>query len=448
VATVAEQGLDLLHFTRQLLEGVRDLVVLKIVGSGDSKVALAPDELARALELAQAHERAELERLFSGLTKLVEDVGQAALPQMTLEMGLVRLAGRPPLVAVQELVERFKRFEDLLGGGGPRPSGPSGAGSGGGPGSQRPPVRRAPGAPSGGFGAESRSESSSHLQELPSAPERGPAKLTLASVRSEAAIRSEAAVARSEDAGPRPAPQLAAISGISSAAAAALRIATVATPNPTPARPTPAHEARFTPRPAHVTTPEEAPPHPRDRDLQERASAGADTLDFDASASAQVNVSVPVPVRVPLPAAPSSTPAPHRPAPTFDSDWARIVAAVRSAQPALAAVLDHGMPLTVNSTTLQIGFPDGSFFGRQAQSGSAREAVLKAAEQVLGGRPNLVIGSPGGAKVSSLAELEENGRLARKAERREAALRHPAVMDAMEIFEESEASVDVQVDLE
>jgi hypothetical protein len=74
--------------------------------------------------------------------------------------------------------------------------------------------------------------------------------------------------------------------------------------------------------------------------------------------------------------------------------------------------------------------------------------VLKAAEQVLGGRPNLVIGSPGGAKVNTLAEMEENGRRARQAERREAALRHPAVLDAMEIFEESEASVDVQVDLE
>jgi hypothetical protein len=59
-----------------------------------------------------------------------------------------------------------------------------------------------------------------------------------------------------------------------------------------------------------------------------------------------------------------------------------------------------------------------------------------------------VIGSPGAAKINTLAEMEENGRQARKAERREAALSHPAVKDAMEIFEESEASVDVQVDLE
>ncbi|MEY4577495.1 MAG: hypothetical protein RL701_2198, partial [Pseudomonadota bacterium] len=134
VHVVADQGLDLLHFTRQLLECARDLVVLRVVGTADAPVALAPDELAQAQKLAQAHERSELERLFAGLTKLVEDVGQAGLPQMTLEMGLVRLAGRPPLVAMQELIERLKRFEDQLGGGGPpTPNAPNAPGGTRGP---------------------------------------------------------------------------------------------------------------------------------------------------------------------------------------------------------------------------------------------------------------------------------------------------------------------------
>jgi hypothetical protein len=128
--------------------------------------------------------------------------------------------------------------------------------------------------------------------------------------------------------------------------------------------------------------------------------------------------------------------------------WARIVALVRSSQPALAAVLDHGMPLEVDETLVHLGFPDGSFFGRQAQSASAREAVLKAAATELGTRPELKIGSPGNAKVSTLAQIDESGRQARKAERRKAALTHPLVVDALEIFEESESSVDVQVDME
>ena len=134
----------------------------------------------------------------------------------------------------------------------------------------------------------------------------------------------------------------------------------------------------------------------------------------------------------------------------MDSDWARIVAQVRSALPALAAVLNHGMPIEVTTATLRVGFPDGSFFGRQAQATNAREALLRAAAQVLGARPNLLIGTPtpSDAKVSTLAEIEEDGRRQRSAAKREAALSHPAVMDAMEIFGESEASVDVQVDIE
>ena len=131
-----------------------------------------------------------------------------------------------------------------------------------------------------------------------------------------------------------------------------------------------------------------------------------------------------------------------------DQAWARIVGAVKASQPALGAVLDHGMPLEVSKQSLRIGFPDGSFFGRQAQSVSAREAIVLAAEQVLGARPSLQIGSPGEAKISTLAQTEETARRTRNAARREAALRHPRVLDALEVFEESAGSVDVQVDLE
>jgi hypothetical protein len=170
-------------------------------------------------------------------------------------------------------------------------------------------------------------------------------------------------------------------------------------------------------------------------------------------APALLAIAPPAPAPVSEPAA-SGEPEPPRGSPlapaadSGDTLWARIVGQVRSAQPALGAVLDHGMPLEVNATTLRLGFPDGSFFGRQAQSAAARESLLKAAELLLGQRPNLLIGSPGNTKISTLAEIEETGRKTRTAARREAALSHPRVVDALEIFEESPANVDVQVDLE
>jgi hypothetical protein len=155
----------------------------------------------------------------------------------------------------------------------------------------------------------------------------------------------------------------------------------------------------------------------------------------------------PAPPQPKPPPAANDVPPPSAAGPD-DSLWARIVRQVKTSQPALGAVLDHGMPLEVTAKTLRIGFPDNSFFGRQAQSASARSSLLRAAEAVLGVTPELHIGSPGDAKLSTLAELEEKGRRVRKAARVEAALKHPSVVSAMEVFEESEGSVDVQVDME
>jgi hypothetical protein len=103
------------------------------------------------------------------------------------------------------------------------------------------------------------------------------------------------------------------------------------------------------------------------------------------------------------------------------------------------------MPLEVSTGMLRIGFPEGSFFGRQAQSPSARESILKAAEILFGARPQLVIGGNGDAKLATVAELEDSARKNREAAKKEAALSHPRVRDAIEVFEESTSSVLVEL---
>jgi len=422
VHEIGEQGLDVLHFTRQLLECARDLVVLRVVGEDDAPVALAPEELREARDLAEGYDRSELERLFSGLTKLVEEVGQAALPQMTLEMGLVRLASRPPLLSVQELVSRFKRFEEQLGsGGGPAPRG-GGPGGSSGPSGPRTPAKRPD------FSAMTPRVSRMDGPAPGSAPTpRGPqAQASVPSAAnvafSSAAPRLVTSVASPEPALPSSAPV--AVTLPASQPATIKPVLTIAPPPPEvpPARPEPA--------PAPTPTPAIAPPLPAAATPSPQDAAPASTPP------------------APSPSTPAILSYVDHSGDSTTARWARIVAVIRSSQPALAAVLDHGMPLEVSETLVHLGFPDGSFFGRQAQSPSAREAVLKAAARELGNRPELKIGSPGGAKVSTLAQLDESGRQARKAERRKVALTHPRVVDALEIFEESESSVDVHVDME
>jgi DNA polymerase-3 subunit gamma/tau len=422
VSTIVEQGLDTLHFARQLLECARDLVVLRVVGEADAHVELAPDELARAKQLSRTKERPELERLFSGLAKLVEEVGQAGLPQMTLEMGLVRLADRPPLVALQELVDRLKGIEERLSGG-------QGVGSPGGapPSGTRNPLKR-------GSGSDTGASLAARLtmpDGTPTAPSDVPpeAGSTASAARgttsqnSNTPVISPANTARDSADYLRPPLQ-------------------AATSLPAADRDQKPPAANLDPASVRSNVPL---PDVRSQELQPVAThlaAATIAADFEASrvsraaatAGAQTDV-LTRPVDAPT---------------SLDSEevWPRIVSQIKISQPALGAVLDHGMPLEVTPAVLRIGFPDGSFFGRQAQSTSAREAILRAAEQVLGARPTFSISVPGATKVTTLAETEETARRTRKAARREVALRHPSVIDAMEVFEESEGSVDVHVDLE
>ena len=130
-------------------------------------------------------------------------------------------------------------------------------------------------------------------------------------------------------------------------------------------------------------------------------------------------------------------------------DWFKLVMQLKGTQPALAAVLDHGTPIVVTPALLKVGFPDNSFFGRQAQSTGAKDGILRAAEQVFGARPELqIVRSDDQPAGQTLAAAEASHKKARQDGRREAALRHPRVQEALEVFGESEQSVEIHVDME
>ncbi|HJL17897.1 MAG TPA: DNA polymerase III subunit gamma/tau, partial [Sandaracinaceae bacterium LLY-WYZ-13_1] len=94
VDQLASHGLDMLHFARQLLELFRDMVVLQVSGPETELVAMVDEERRRATQTGASVDPQELQRAFSGLSKVVEDVAQSGTPRTALEMGLVRLATR------------------------------------------------------------------------------------------------------------------------------------------------------------------------------------------------------------------------------------------------------------------------------------------------------------------------------------------------------------------
>jgi hypothetical protein len=126
--------------------------------------------------------------------------------------------------------------------------------------------------------------------------------------------------------------------------------------------------------------------------------------------------------------------------------WQRIVAALHDAQPALGAVLEHAVPVQVDAASVRVSFPEGSFFGRQAMSAQARQALAEAAANVLGAAPRIEIGYGLQAARPTMAAVQAARQKERRAEVVQAALSHPKVKDAMDVFPEAEGNVQVEVD--
>ncbi|MFW6086716.1 MAG: DNA polymerase III subunit gamma/tau, partial [Myxococcota bacterium] len=143
VESLATQGADMLHFVRQLLSFVRDLVVLRVAGDDSDLVDLVPEEREAARQVAEGAELHELQRAFAALSRLVDDVARSATPKTVLEMGLVRIATRPAIRGVGELLERLEGLERRLGGGS---GGPRGGGGRPRPSPNRPSPSRTAGA--------------------------------------------------------------------------------------------------------------------------------------------------------------------------------------------------------------------------------------------------------------------------------------------------------------
>jgi DNA polymerase-3 subunit gamma/tau len=129
VAAMAEQGYDLAHVSKDLLAHLRNLVVARTLGDDSRPLLDLADEEARdVLALARAAEPDDLVRLFHGFSRAFDDVVRSGQVRATLEVTLVRLARRPPLLPLDELLARVGELERRLGG---APAPPPRGGGGG-----------------------------------------------------------------------------------------------------------------------------------------------------------------------------------------------------------------------------------------------------------------------------------------------------------------------------
>jgi len=322
---LADKSVDMQHFARQLLQLVRDLVVLKL-GAGDP-AEWVPEEREAAEALIGDVDILELQRVFRATSMVMDEMAHSPNPKLMLEMGLVRVATRPPLQAVSDLVARLEALQSHPG---------SGGGSSGGPRPPKPTPKPAP------RSAKPKAEAKQKAEAKPE-PETRPE--------------------------PEPKPQ---------------------DPNQ-PIMPATKHSGGFHTSSGEVLTPI------RRAALQE---------------------------------------------------WEELVGTLEQQQPALAAVLEHGIPKAVGPDRIVLSFKDGSFYGRQAESPESIAAIVRIAEQQLGARPKVEIrfDAQGEAATKTVAAVAAQRKEAEADAKRKEALNHPIVRDAVDVFPESAGKLKVHIE--
>jgi DNA polymerase-3 subunit gamma/tau len=127
VGQLANQGYDMATVARDVLSVLRDLVVSKVCSAPGDLLDLADEERADVTALAERTSVDDLVRLHQGFSTSFDDVVRSGQVRAALEMLLVRLSRRPPLIPIDDLVSRLAALEKRLTGNPPRgPSVPPG----------------------------------------------------------------------------------------------------------------------------------------------------------------------------------------------------------------------------------------------------------------------------------------------------------------------------------
>ncbi|MSP25744.1 MAG: DNA polymerase III subunit gamma/tau [Myxococcales bacterium] len=116
VGQLATFGYGLGHVARDFLAELRALVVAHVSPDAAELLSLPDAELRELLDIAKAATAEDLSRLYLGFSRAFDDVTRSSQPRAELEMALVRLARRPPLVAVDELLARLHALERRVSG--------------------------------------------------------------------------------------------------------------------------------------------------------------------------------------------------------------------------------------------------------------------------------------------------------------------------------------------
>ncbi len=139
-ARAAASGIDARRLAGELLQNLRDLVVLRVAPDAPGLVEASDADLEELRSVAQRAEEGRLRRMFRALLREQEDLAWAPQPFAVLEMALVRLATMAPGDDVAVLLARLDALEKRLAGEPDAGPGPARGGGGSRPAAAPPPA--------------------------------------------------------------------------------------------------------------------------------------------------------------------------------------------------------------------------------------------------------------------------------------------------------------------
>ncbi|MEZ4318211.1 MAG: DNA polymerase III subunit gamma/tau [Myxococcota bacterium] len=104
-------GFELAQFTEELMEVVRNATFLRLSPASRKYLDIPDDEVTQLASIVDGLDPEQLQRLFSALIDVHDQVSRAARPRLVLEMAVARLATPRPVVPVGALVQRLEDLE-------------------------------------------------------------------------------------------------------------------------------------------------------------------------------------------------------------------------------------------------------------------------------------------------------------------------------------------------
>lgn len=410
VSGLADQGFDIPKVTRDLLSLLRDLVVARICQDAKDLLDSPDEERAEITRIARSVSDMDLMRLHAAFSKGFDDVVRGADPRSGLEMLLVRLAGRPDLLPVDELLHRIAHLEKRLTTGVTSRPRPQRSPAGLAPAETHQPRRpreRSPGSPKSDSAPsdgdeEPHAASNAPLSTEPVEAPHPTEAPDLAAVAPSAFVFADSEKVAAERA-------LASPAGSVAPAVASTPALTMLSEHAAPARPPsqtppPAPAAEDVSRPALPTTPPKS---------EEGAAR---------------NLSSTPPTRVRF--------APTEEQARLLAQMAEVGQRLAATDVELAAYFDHLVPLAADGVLLRLGMERGLLFASQLSTPEAKAKIGEAVRQVWGPEAafELIPNCPDADPERSLSAQKARERAARYQAAIDEVRNHPRVIEACRIF--------------